>query len=124
MAVSNPRTGAPIDISRGRKGERGDIYPARITGEAVVAYKGGRPQMLVPIVALQVSRAGDEYLAADLFNLAFAFDRSERCIALDGPSTQPKTVQELVAEANAAARAHLMTLPESNAVQAVDELGI
>lgn len=123
MAVTNTRPGAPIVITKGRKGHQPDQYMARITGEARVAFKDNRPQLVAPVVYLGRSAAGVDFLAEDLQNLQFAFDRSERVIALDGTADHPKSWQELVADRAASALAYLKTLPESGQMVGIDDLG-
>lgn len=124
MAVANTRVGAKIDISIGRRGQKPDIYPARIVGLPQMVATGGRMQEVAKVIVDQTNLAGEHYLAERIHNLAFAFDRQEPCELLDGPASQPKTWQELVAERAQAAKAYVLSLPETGQVVEADQLAL
>lgn len=125
MAVTNPRIGAAIEVSIGRKGEKPDMIPARITGQAqMVVGANGRLQQVAACVMARTNTAGEQYLAEDIRNLQFAFDRSERVTLLDGTAEHPKTWQELIAERAASAKAYFETLPASGQSLEVADLPV
>lgn len=124
VAVANTRVGAKISISIGRKGERPDLYPARIVGLPQMVPNNGRMQEVAKVIVDQTNLAGEHYLAERIHNLAFAYDRQEPCELLDGPATQPKTWQELVAERTQSALAFVMGLPETGQSVEADQLAI
>lgn len=125
MALTTNRVGAPITISIGRKGERPDLYPARIVEPAqLMVGRNGQPQQVAKVIVHQQNLAGEDYLAERIHNLNFAFDRTKPDAMLDGTPSAPKTWQDLVKERASATLAFLATLPESGQEMAADELGI
>lgn len=114
MALVNKGLGAPVIISRGRKGERPDFYPARIVDQAqMVVAPNGRLNEIATVIAYQPTLEGEMRLASFPHNLAFAYDRSERVEALDGTPSAPKTWKELIADQTAQTLKFLAGRPES-----------
>lgn len=122
MAVLNKILGAPIIISIGGRGEKPDLYPARLAGQPTLTVVNGRPSIFAEVIALQTNSDGEAYLAQRVHNLAFAFDRTERVEPLDGPRTQPKSIQELVAEQGRKALEFAMNRPERVSEMALDDV--
>ena len=114
MALVNKRLGAAIIASIGSAGQRPDFYDAKIVDQPrTIIGANGRVQDVATVIYDATNLEGEHYLAERVHNLAFAFDRTERNERLDGPATQPKSWQQLVAERNEASRAFLMSRPEA-----------
>lgn len=122
--VIDPTPGAKIQFSLGHKGERPDWYDARIVGPVRTEMINGRLSDVAPVIYERETLAGEKILADRLQNLAFAFDRQERNVALDGTREAPKTYQELIGDRVAQAKEYLNSLPESQAATDVAELAI
>jgi hypothetical protein len=122
MAPTSSQVGTPIVATIGWKGQRPDLYAAKIVGPTALVMNNGQPIEVARIIMVQKNLAGEEYLAERLHNLQFAFDRSERVELLDGTAKQPKSWQQLVQDRQTATLAYFATRPESDNAVALDSL--
>jgi len=124
MAVTNPSIGAKIITTIGRKGQKPDEYPARVSGQPFSENVNGRTVLRVPVIEEATNLAGEKYLRERVASLFFSFDRSEPNVALDGTAGAPKSMAQLMADLNKQALERLRSLPEGGQELAVDEIAI
>ena len=106
-------------LPRGHKGERPDFYAGKIVSNPRTERVDGRLIEVADVITAEKTRAGEWRLAKRLQDLQYFFPARrpdadpEAILLLDGPSTQPKSVQELITEQALSAMAYLEGRPAS-----------
>lgn len=121
--------GQKVTLPRGRKGERPDFYVGKIVSQPRLEQVGNRIVEVADIITAEKTQAGEWRLALNAVqNLRYVFPvrrpdaDAEALLLVDGPSHQPKTTFELVAEQAQAAMAYLESRPASVAEMAIDDI--
>lgn len=119
--LRNTQPGARIVITIGRKGQKPDEYPARLAEAPHFETVNGQPVRMATVLAQFKTLAGETYIKERLHNLRFSFDRAELVEMLDGTAENPKSIGELISEAQESVRAYWDSLPSADVITLTED---